>query len=196
VLVEADRKGFKAKKIKGKMGIRASDTAEIALSDVRVPAENLVGTEGAGFRQLMAFFDHTRLHICAQAVGLARACLEDSVRHVKGRVQFGQPLSAFQATQLKLAEMATHIRAARNLIYNAAWLVDQGKPDPALIAMAKWFSAQTAVRAADEAVQLHGGYGYIDESRVQRLYRDAKVLEIYEGTKDIEKTIVARSLLG
>ena len=143
----------------------------------------------------MSFFDRTRLHICAQGVGLARACLEDSVRHVKGRVQFGQPLAELQATQFKVAEMATRIRAARNLYYNAAWLVDHGKPDPSLIAMAKWFSGQMAVRAADEAVQMHGGYGYIDEYRVQRLYRDAKILEIYEGTKEVEKLIVARSLL-
>jgi alkylation response protein AidB-like acyl-CoA dehydrogenase len=144
----------------------------------------------------MAFFDRTRLHICAQGVGLARACLEDSVRHVRGRVQFGQPLAAFQATQMKVAEMATELRAARGLYLAAAWLVDQGRVDPALVAMAKWFSARSAVRAADEALQLHGGYGYIDEQRVQRLYRDAKILEIYEGTKEIEKLIVARSLLG
>ena len=163
---------------------------------MRVPSENLVGLEGRGFRQLMEFFDRTRLHICAQGVGLARVCLEDSIKHVKGRVQFGQPIARFQATQFKLAEMATHVRAGRNLYYEAASKVDAGKIEPALIAMAKWFTAQNAVRAADEALQMHGGYGYIDEYRVQRLYRDAKVLEIYEGTKEIEKTIIARSLLG
>ncbi len=187
--------GFTARKLRGKMGIRASDTAEIALAGVRVPADALIGKENAGFQQLMQFFDRTRLHICAQGVGLARACLEDSVRHARGRVQFGQPLAAFQATQLKIAEMATRIEASRNLYYKAAWKVDRGKIDSALIAMAKWFSARTAVDAADEAVQIHGGYGYLDEFRVQRLYRDAKILEIYEGTKEIEKTIVARSLL-
>jgi alkylation response protein AidB-like acyl-CoA dehydrogenase len=203
-LVDRERDGvddgggeLRAKKIRGKLGIRASNTAELVFSRLRVPADALVGDEpGNGFRQLMAFFDRTRLHICAQGVGLARACLEDSVRHVRGRVQFGQPLAAFQATQMKVAEMATELRAARGLYLAAAWLVDQGRVDPALVAMAKWFSARSAVRAADEALQLHGGYGYIDEQRVQRLYRDAKILEIYEGTKEIEKLIVARSLLG
>jgi len=194
-LVETDQEGYAATKIHGKMGIRASDTAEIALSKVRVPAAALVGELGCGFHQLMAFFDRTRLHICAQGVGLARACLEDSVRHVRGREQFGQSLAAMQATQMKLAEMASRIRACRNMYYEAAWRADRGKPDPALVAMAKWMSARTAVEAADEAVQMHGGYGYIDEYRVQRLYRDAKILEIYEGTKEIEKLIVARSLL-
>lgn len=196
ILVERERAGLVSRKIKGKMGIRASDTAELSFSDVRVPLGNLVGTEGRGFAQLMEFFNRTRLHISAQAVGLMRACLEDSVRHVKGRRQFGQPLSSFQATQFKIAEMATNLRAARSLYHQAAWLVDQGKVDHGLIAMAKWFSARGAVQAADEALQMHGGYGYIDEFRVQRLYRDAKILEIYEGAKEVEKLIVARTVLG
>lgn len=195
ILVPTDTQGFKALKIRGKMGIRASDTAELVLKDVRVPHENLVGEQGQGFYQLMGFFNRTRLHVCAQAVGLARGALEEAARHVKGRSQFGQPLAAFQVTQFKLAEMATRIRAARNLYYEAAWLADQGKPDHALVAMAKWFSGKVAVDCADEALQLHGGYGYIDEYKVQRLYRDAKILEIYEGTKEIEKMIVARSIL-
>ncbi len=196
ILVERDRPGFASTKIRGKLGIRASDTAELSFKDVRVPTSNLVGTEGKGFAQLMELFNRARLHICAQGVGLARACLEDSIRHVKQRRQFDQPLAAFQATQMKIAEMATNIRAARNLYYNAAWSVDQGKVDHGLIAMAKWFSARMAVEAADEAVQMHGGYGYIDEFRVQRLYRDAKILEIYEGAREVEKLIVARTLLG
>ncbi|MFZ5584915.1 MAG: acyl-CoA dehydrogenase family protein [Thermodesulfobacteriota bacterium] len=196
ILVPRDTPGFSSRKLHGKMGIRANDTAELAFSEVRVPAENLIGVEGQGFGQLMELFNRARLHICAQAVGLARACLEDSIRHVKGRVQFGQPLASFQATQFKVAEMATRIRASRNLYYEAAWLVDKGKVDHALIAMAKWFSARTAVEAADEAVQMHGGYGYLDEYRVQRLYRDAKILEIYEGAREMEKLIVAKSLLG
>jgi alkylation response protein AidB-like acyl-CoA dehydrogenase len=178
------------------MGIRASDTAELALSDVRVPTANLVGAQGEGFRQLMSFFNRTRLHICAQAVGLMRAALEEALRHTKQRNQFGAPLASFQVTQFKLAEMATWIRAARNLYYEAAWSVDQGNVDHGLIAMAKWFSGEMAVRCADEAVQMHGGYGYIDEQRVQRLYRDAKILEIYEGTKEMEKTIISRVILG
>ena len=195
ILVPTDTPGFEAIKIKGKLGIRASDTAELVLKNVRVPQKNLVGEQGQGFYQLMEFFNHTRLHVCAQAVGLARGALEESIRHTKGRRQFGKPLAAFQVTQFKLAEMATRIRAARNLYYEAACLADQGNIDHALVALAKWFSGKVAVDCADEALQLHGGYGYIDEYKVQRLYRDAKILEIYEGTKEIEKTIVARSLL-
>ena len=196
ILVPTDTPGYKATKIRGKMGIRASDTAEVSLKDVRVPAENLVGKEGEGFYELMAFFNRTRLHICAQGVGLARAALEESIRHTKGRKQFGQPLASFQVTRFKIAEMATKIRAARNLYYEAAWTADRGNIDHALIAMAKWYSAKIAVECADEAVQMHGGYGYIDEYKVQRLYRDAKILEIYEGTKEMEKMIIAGTLLG
>jgi alkylation response protein AidB-like acyl-CoA dehydrogenase len=196
ILVPTDTPGYESTKIRGKLGIRASDTAELSFSDMRVPVDNIVGNEGEGFYELMAFFNRTRLHICAQAVGLARAALEESVRHTKRRHQFGVPLASFQVTQFKLAEMATWIRAARNLYYEAAWSVDHGKVDHGLIAMAKWFSAEMAVRCADEAVQMHGGYGYIDEYKVQRLYRDAKILEIYEGTKEMEKTIVSRAILG
>jgi len=195
-IVETDRPGFEATKMHGKLGIRANDTAEISLSNVRVPASNIVGEEGNGFRELMAFFNVTRLHICAMAVGIARAALEESIAHIKKRHQFGAPLASFQINQFKVAEMATKIRAARNLYYEAAWLADNGKIDHALVAMAKWFSGEIAVRCADEALQMHGGYGYIDEYKVQRIYRDAKVVEIYEGTKEIEKVIVARSLLG
>lgn len=194
-LVPTDTAGFKSKKIYGKMGIRASDTAEISFNNVRVPTTHLVGKQGTGFRQLMAFFDRTRLHICAQAVGLARAALEESIRHTKDRHQFGAPLASFQVTQFKIAEMATRIRAAKNLYYEAASSVDEGKVDPALIAMAKWLSAEVALHCADEAVQMHGGYGYIDEYKVNRLYRAAKILDIYEGTKEMEKTIIARTLL-
>ncbi len=194
-LVPTGTPGFAAAKIHGKMGIRASDTAELTLKDVRIQPHMLVGKEGEGFYELMEFFNRTRLHICAQAVGLARAALEESIRHTKSRRQFGQAIADFQVTQFKLAEMATGIRAARNLYWEAAWRADSGKIDHSLVAMAKWYSAQVAVQCADEALQMHGGYGYIDEYRVQRLYRDAKILEIYEGTKEIEKTIVARSLL-
>jgi alkylation response protein AidB-like acyl-CoA dehydrogenase len=194
-LVPTDTPGFKAVKIRGKLGIRASDTAEISLADLRLPRENLVGEEGYGFYQLMEFFNRTRIGVCAQAVGLARGALEEALRHVKHRRQFGKTLAEFQVTQFKLAEMATKIRAARNLYYEAAWQADHDCLDHALVAMAKWFSARAAVECADEALQMHGGYGFIDEYKVQRLYRDAKILEIYEGTKEIEKLIVARSLL-
>jgi alkylation response protein AidB-like acyl-CoA dehydrogenase len=194
-IVETDRKGFQANKLHGKLGIRANDTAEVSFSNVRIPASNLVGQLGYGFRHLMAFFNLTRLHICAMAVGIARAALEEAANHIKKRRQFGVPLASFQGLQFKIAEMATMIRAARNLYYEAAWLTDQGKMDHAVTAMAKWFSGQIAVKCADEALQMHGGYGYIDEYKVQRIYRDAKIVEIYEGTKEIEKTIVAKNIL-
>ena len=194
-VVETDRPGYEANKLHGKLGIRANDTAEVSFSNVRIPASNLVGSLGDGFKELMAFFNLTRLHICAMAVGIGRAALEESIRHIKKRVQFGVPLASFQVNQFKIAEMATRIRAARNLYYEAAWLTDKGKMDHGVTAMAKWFSGQMAVWCADEALQMHGGYGYIDEYKVQRIYRDAKIVEIYEGTKEIEKVIVARTLL-
>jgi alkylation response protein AidB-like acyl-CoA dehydrogenase len=194
-IVETDRKGYQANKLHGKLGIRANDTAEVSFSNVRIPASNLIGRQGNGFRELMAFFNLTRLHICAMAVGIARAALEEASNHIKKRQQFGVPLASFQGIQFKIAEMATTIRAAKNLYYEAAWLTDQGKMDHAVTAMAKWFSGQVAVKCADEALQMHGGYGYIDEYKVQRIYRDAKIVEIYEGTKEIEKVIVAKNIL-
>ena len=194
-IVETDRDGYEANKLYGKLGIRANDTAEVSLSNVRVPASNMVGVEGQGFMELMTFFNTTRLMICAMAVGIGRAALEESIAHIKKRHQFGAPLVSFQINQFKIAEMAAKIRAAKNLYYEAAWLADQGKIDHGLVAMAKYFSGEMAVKCADEALQMHGGYGYIDEYKVQRIYRDAKILEIYEGTKEIEKIIVARSLL-
>jgi len=194
-IVETDSPGFEATKLTGKLGIRASDTAELSFNHVRVAPSRLVGEEGQGFRELMAFFNVTRLHICAMAVGIARAALEESTEHIKNRQQFGAPLASFQINQFKVAEMATKIRAARNLYYEAAWLADQGRIDHGLVAMAKWFSGEVAVRCADEAVQMHGGYGYMDEYKVQRIYRDAKIVEIFEGTKEIEKIIVAKSVL-
>ena len=195
ILVPTDTPGFEANKIRGKLGIRASDTAELSFNNLRVPAKNLVGEEGKGFTQVMEFLNRTRIHVAAQGVGLARAALEEAVRYTKQRRQFGTPIASFQVTQFKIAEMATMIRAARNLYYEAAWSVDNGKIDPGLIAMAKWYAGYVAVHCANEALQMHGGYGYIDEYKVQRLYRDAKILEIYEGSKEIEKTIVARSIL-
>ena len=194
-LVPTKTKGYEASKLRGKLGLRASDTAEVSFSDLRIPLSNLVGVEGEGFKELMAFFNRTRLHVSAQGVGVARAALDESIKHTKKRHQFGVPLASFQATQFKLAEMATRIRAARNLYYEAACLADKGIIDHGLIAMAKWYAGATAVYCADEALQMHGGYGYLDEYRVQRLYRDAKIIEIYEGTKEIEKTIVAKALL-
>jgi acyl-CoA dehydrogenase len=196
ITVETDRKGYEANKLKNKLGIRASDTAEISFSDVRVPKENLIGAAGRGFQQFMTFFDHTRLHICAQGVGLAQGAMEQAIKHVRERKQFAKPLASFQATQFKIAEMATRIEAGRTLYQKAAWLLDQGRVNPSLISMAKWFTGETAVRVADEALQLHGGYGFIGDYNIERFYRDSKIVEIYEGTKEIEKMVVARALLG
>jgi len=196
ITVETDRKGFEATKLKYKLGLRASDTAEISFSDVRVPKENLIGIAGKGFQQFMVFFDHTRLHVCAEAVGLAQGALEQAIEHVRKRQQFRKPLASFQVTQFKIAEMATRIEAGRNLYQKAAWLLDQGRVESHLIAMAKWFTGETAVRVAEEALQLHGGYGFIGDYNIERFYRDSKIVEIYEGTKEIEKTIIARKLLG
>lgn len=196
ITVETDRKGYEANKLKNKLGIRASDTTEIAFNEVRVPKTNLVGTPGRGFQQFMSFFDHTRLHVCAQAIGLAQGAMEQAIKHVKERRVFGSPLASFQATQFKIAEMATRIEAGRNLYQKGAWLIDQGRVETHLISMAKWYTAETAVRVAEESLQLHGGYGYIGDYNIERFYRDAKILEIYEGTKEIEKMIIARRFLG
>jgi len=194
IVVPADTSGITRNKIHGKLGIRSSDTAEIAFEDVRVPRSNLVGKEGNGFRQLMHFFDTTRVMVAGQALGLSEACLDTSIKYVKERTAFGAPLGSFQLTQMKLTEMAIKIEALRGLIYKAAWLVDQGRPDYTLAAMAKYFGGQTAVFCANYAVELHGGYGYIDEYNVQKWYRDAKILELYEGTKEAEIMTIGRTL--
>jgi len=196
LLVETDRPGYKADKIHGKMGLRASDTANIFFNNVRVPKENLVGVEGSGFLQLMDFFDRSRVIIAAHAVGLAQGAIEQAVNYVKKRKQFGKTIASFQITQFKIAEMATMIETARGLMYKACWYVDRGTPNTQLSSMAKWWACQAAVRVVDEALQLHGGYGYLDDYPIERFYRAAKLLEIYEGTKEIEKIIIGRRILG
>jgi alkylation response protein AidB-like acyl-CoA dehydrogenase len=196
IIVETDREGYKADPMHGKMGLRASDTAAIYFNNVRVPRENLVGAEGNGFIQLMKFFDHSRAYVAAHGVGLAQGALDMAVKHVKGRKQFGRPLGAFQATQFKIAEMATKIEIARNTVYKSAWLLDNGKADTTLTAMAKLFACHVAVEVVDEALQLHGGYGYFDDYDIERFYRAAKVLEIYEGTKEVEKIVISREVIG
>ncbi len=196
IIVETDRDGYKADPMHGKMGLRASDTAALYFNSVRVPKENLVGVEGNGFIQLMKFFDHSRAYVAAHGVGLAQGALDMALKHVKGRKQFGRPLGAFQATQFKIAEMATKIEIARNTVYKSAWLLDNGKADTTLTAMAKLYASHVAVEVVDEALQLHGGYGYFDDYDIERFYRAAKVLEIYEGTKEVEKIVIAREIIG
>lgn len=196
LVVETDRKGYEADRIEGKMGLRASDTANVFFSEVKVPEGNLVGERGQGFYQLMQFFDRSRAYVAAHGVGLAQGVLDLAIRHVKAREQFGRKIASFQITQFKIAEMSTKIELARTLTHKACWMVDQGKIDTKTVAMAKWFASRTAVEVVDEALQLHGGYGYMNDHDVERFYRAAKVLEIYEGTKEIEKMIIARRVLG
>jgi alkylation response protein AidB-like acyl-CoA dehydrogenase len=194
IIVPADAPGVTRTKIHGKMGIRASDTAEISLEDVRVPQENLIGEEGKGFYQLMHFFDITRILVSAQALGLSQGCLDEAVKYAKERTAFGKPLGAFQITMQKLTKMAVRIEALRNLVYKAAWSVDSGNPDYHVGAMAKYFGGETAVFCANAAVEIHGGYGYIEEYKVQKWYRDAKILELYEGTKEAEIMTIGKIL--
>lgn len=196
ILVETDRLGYKADRIHGKMGIRASDTANIYFNNVRVPQGNLVGKEGNGFIQLMKFFDHSRAYVAAHGVGLAQGAIEQAINYVKKRKQFQQAIASFQITQFKIAEMATMIETARCLVHKACSNLDRGNIDTRLVAMAKWWACHVAVRVVDEALQLHGGYGYINDYDIERFYRAAKVLEIYEGTKEIEKIIISRNILG
>ena len=195
LLVETDRPGYKADKILGKMGLHASDTANIYFNNVKVPKENLVGIEGNGFVQLMKFLDHSRVAVAADSLGLAQGAMEQAINYVKKRKQFGRTIASFQVTQFKIAEMATLVETARNLTYKAAWALDRGNPDTQVSAMAKWWASNVAVRIADEALQLHGGYGYLDDYPIERFYRAAKLLEIYEGTKEIQKDVISRRIL-
>jgi alkylation response protein AidB-like acyl-CoA dehydrogenase len=196
VVVEKDRPGFKANKIHGKLGIRASDTAELQFTDCRVPRANLLGEEGKGFYYVMEFFNNTRIGVAAQGVGIAQGALNIATQYAQQREAFGAPLANLQAIQFKLADMATRVESARLLTYKAAWLNDQGKPSPQASSMAKWWAGRAACENADEAVQILGGMGYVDEMPAEKFYRDAKITEIYEGTKEVHKLIIARSLLG
>jgi alkylation response protein AidB-like acyl-CoA dehydrogenase len=196
IMVETDREGFEANHLTGKLGVRASDTAELAFNNVRVPSSNIVGPTGNGFAEAMHLFNLDRIIVAAQAVGTARGALDESIKHVKKRVAFGAALSSFQSIQFKIADMFTWIQAGRNLVYQAAWRVDRGSIDPKLIAAAKSFCGQMSVKCCDMALQMHGGYGYLAEYKVQRLFRDAKITEIYEGTTEVEKIIISRNLLA
>ncbi len=196
ILVEADNPGISTQDVGKKMGITLTYTAEVVFKDVRVPAENLIGKENKGFYQLLEFFDESRILVAAQALGTAQGAFDRALAYVKQREQFGKKIAQFQITQHKLADMATKIEMARLLTYKAAWNFDQGRIDPKLTSMAKMVAARTAVEVADEAIQLLGGYGYMAEYEVERFYRDAKITEIYEGTKEIQKNTIASALLG
>jgi alkylation response protein AidB-like acyl-CoA dehydrogenase len=196
-IVEKGRQGFEASKLKGKMGIRASDTAELTFNNVHVPAENLIGEkENDGFKQVMHLFNINRLVAGASGVGVAQGAFEKAVKHVQQRKQFGKAIASNQGVQFMIAEMAAKIEVARNTLYKACWLIDQGKFDPMVISIAKLFAGEIGVSVTNDALQLHGGYGYLAEYDISRYYRDAKIVEIYEGAREIEKMTIAREILG
>ncbi len=194
-IVEADTEGFQVGSIFEKMGIHASLTSELIFEDMRVPKENLLGEEGQGFKIALATLDGGRIGIAAQAVGIAQRALEESIEYSQQRQQFGRPISKFQAIQWKIADMATSVEASRLLLHKAAFAKDQGGRFSKEAAMAKLFASETAVKAALEGVQIHGGYGYIKEYTVERLFRDAKITEIYEGTSEAQRMVIANCLL-
>ncbi len=193
-VIERDMPGVSVGKKFDKIGQRASDTAEIVFENVEVPAENLIGQEGAGFYLAMKVFDHSRPGVAAAAVGLQRRALEESVKYAGEREAFGVPIAQHQAIGHKLADMAIHYEASRLLVWQAAWQVDEGIANPKVPAYAKAFAADMATRAAVEAVQVFGGYGYMKEYPVEKLLRDVKIFQIYEGTSEIQRNIIVREL--
>lgn len=195
LVVERDTPGFTVGKPENKLGIRGSSTVQLFFQDCRVPAENLLGEEGEGFKIAMATLDGGRIGIAAQAIGIATACLEASVKYARQRRAFGRSIAEFQAIQWKLAAMATDIEAATLLALRASRLRDAGQPHTKEAAMAKLFSADMANRHASEAVQIHGGAGYTTEFPVERYFRDARITELYEGTTEIQRLVIARNLL-
>jgi alkylation response protein AidB-like acyl-CoA dehydrogenase len=193
-IVERAFEGVEPGKKMEKLGMNSSDTTEVVFEDVEVPEENLLGELGQGFVDTMKVLDGGRIGIAALSVGIARGALEESMKYSGERKQFGSPIGDFQAIETKLANMATEIDAARMLVHRAAWLKDQGKPFTKEVSMAKLFASELAVRAANEAVQIHGGYGYIKEYHVERFMRDAKLMTIGEGTSEVQRMIVSREL--
>ena len=187
--------GFKVGRVEDKMGILASGTAELVFEDARVPADALLGLPGSGFKQMLTTLDGGRIGIASQAIGIGRAVLEESLEYAKTREQFGQPISSFQAIQWKLADMATEIDAAELLTLRAAWLEDHHKPYEKEAAMAKMYASDATMRASVEGVQILGGYGYSKEYPMERHMRDAKICQIYEGTNEIMRVVIARNLM-
>jgi alkylation response protein AidB-like acyl-CoA dehydrogenase len=195
-LVEKGTPGFLPGKNEPKMGLKGSVTSALSLENCRVPAENLLGKEGEGFKQMLITLDSGRISIGAMALGLAQAAFDEGVRYAKERVQFGQPIAKFQAIQWKIADMATEIDAARLMVYRAAAMKDAGRRFTREAAMAKLFASEVAERAAFQAVQIHGGYGYSREYPVERIYRDQRLCAIGEGTSEIQRLVIARQVLG
>ncbi|MBA3281960.1 MAG: acyl-CoA dehydrogenase family protein, partial [Acidimicrobiia bacterium] len=194
IVVPAGTPGFEVQPPYRKMGWHASDTHGLTFTDCRVPADHLLGERGRGFANFLAILDDGRIAIAALAVGVIQACLEQSVQYAKDRNAFGKPIGSYQAIAFKCADLAVQAQTARNLTYHAAWLKDMGRPFKAAAAMAKLYATEAAVTATREATQIFGGYGFIDETPVARHYRDAKILEIGEGTSEVQRIIVAREL--
>jgi butyryl-CoA dehydrogenase len=195
-IVDTHSPGWSVARVEDKMGIHAAHSAQISLSDLRVPRDNLIGSEGEGFKVAMKTLDGGRIGIAAQAVGIGRAALEASLKYAADRQAFGAPIASYQAIQWKLADMAVEIDAARLLTLRAAALKDSGRPCTRESAMAKLFAAEAAMKAATEAIQVHGGYGYTKEFKVERYFRDAKITEIYEGTSEVQRLVIANAVLG
>ncbi|MBW2094309.1 MAG: acyl-CoA dehydrogenase [Deltaproteobacteria bacterium] len=195
-VVEKGTPGFSVGKEEDKMGLRGSDTTELIFEDCRVPAENLLGQEGDGFVIAMASLDGGRIGIASQSVGVAQACLDAAVHYARERVQFNKPISQFQGIRWMIADMATQIEAARLLTFNAAAMKDRGENFSAAASMAKVFASEMANKVAYQALQIHGGYGYIKEYPVERYYRDARVFTIYEGTSEIQRKVIAKHIIG
>lgn len=194
-IVEKGSPGFSFGKKENKMGMRGSATTELVFQDVRVPRENLLGKEGEGFKIAMQALDGGRVGVGALSLGIAQAALDEASRYAKERTQFGKPIGSFQAVSFMLADMATEIEAARLLVYKAAWLKDNKKPYSTESAMAKLYASEAAMRCTLKAVQIHGGYGYMKEYKVERLMRDAKVTEIFEGTSEVQRIIIGKAQL-
>jgi alkylation response protein AidB-like acyl-CoA dehydrogenase len=177
-----------------KLGWKASDTRELSFEDCAVPEGNLLGPRGNGFQQFLEILDGGRISVAAMGVGLAQGAYDLAYRYAQERQQFGRPISKFQAVQFRLADMATEIEAGRNLVYKAAWLKDQDRPFAKEAAMAKLYTGELSHRVANWALQIHGGYGYMEEYAISRLYRDQKILEIGEGTNEVQRMVIARHL--
>jgi len=194
VVIENGTAGYGQSPPLKKMGWRSSDTRELTFTGCRVPEQNLLGARGEGFRQFLEILDGGRISVAALGLGMAQGAFEMGLGYARQREQFGRPIGSFQAIQFKLADMATEVEAARNLVYKAAWLKDQGRPFAQQAAIAKLYTGELARRACNESLQIHGGYGFMDEYPISRFYRDAKVLEIGEGTNEVQRMVIARGL--
>jgi alkylation response protein AidB-like acyl-CoA dehydrogenase len=194
IIVPNGTSGYEISPQMKKLGWRASDTRELSFKDAAVPEGNLLGPRGEGFRQFLEILDGGRISVAAMGVGLAQGAYDLAFRYAQEREQFGKPIARFQAVQFQLADMAVEIEAGRNLVYKAAWLKDEGRPFAKEAAMAKLYTGELSHRVANAALQLHGGYGFMDESAISRLYRDQKILEIGEGTNEVQRMVIARHL--